>query len=151
MHRSSSLKPRLKLRHGTKHAHFLSYIRFQISLLNSSICRWFCFFLSSLIFQPLLSQGVDIRYFNNLRLNFSVSQKTLCRRARGYLSEESRFYFCSPLISNKFPTAATNLSFFIPIGLHRVANPMLKHLPHSGKNHLLHIQSLLAFILLYFI
>ena len=85
-------------------------------------------------------------YAAYLRSHFSVSQpKTLRSRARGYLSEvrratcpvESHSSFCSP-----FSAAASNLSSSTATGPDKVAYPMLKHLPRSGMNFLLHIFNL---------
>ena len=82
-----------------------------------------------------------------LRCHFSVSQpKTLCSRAKGYLSElrratcavEAYCSFCSPFSS----ATATNLSSFTASGPDKVAYPMLKHLPRSGMDFLLHIFNL---------
>ena len=86
-----------------------------------------------------------------LRSHFSVSQpKALCSRARGYLSElcqatssvGSHSSFCSPFSPAEFLTAASNLSLSTASGPDKVAYPMLKHLPHSGMDFLLHIFNL---------
>ena len=71
-------------------------------------------------------------------------------RARGYLSElrratypeESHLSFCSPFSSAEFLEAATNLSLSTATGPDKVAYPMLKHLPRSGMDFLLHIFNL---------
>ena len=94
--------------------------------------------------------------FNNyLRFHFSVSQpKALCSRATGYLSElcratcpeESYFFFCSPFSPSEFLAAATNLSLSTATGQHKVAYRMLKHLPCSGMDFLLHIFNLSWFL-----
>ena len=90
-------------------------------------------------------------YAAYLRSHFSVSQpRTLCNRARGYLTEhhqamfpvESHSSFCSPFSAVEILAAASNLSSFTAIGLDKVAYPMLKHLPHSGMDFLLHIFNL---------
>ena len=87
-------------------------------------------------------------YAAYLRSHFSVSQpKALCSRARGYLSElrratcpqESHSSFCSPFSSTELLAAASNLSSSTATGPDKVAYPMLKHLPHSGMDFLLHI------------
>ena len=90
-------------------------------------------------------------YAAYLRSHFSVSQpKTLRRRARGYLSEfrratcpaESHSSFCSPFSPTEFLSAASNLSSSTVTGPDKVAYPMLKHLPRSGMDFLLHIFNL---------
>ena len=86
-----------------------------------------------------------------LRSHFSVSQpKVLHSTARGYLSElrratcpvESHSSFCSPFFPAEFLAAASNLSSSTATGPDKVAYPMLKHLPRSGMNFLLHIFNL---------
>ena len=90
-------------------------------------------------------------YAAYLRSHFSVSQpKTLRSRARGYLSElrratcpvESHSSFCSPFTLAEFLAAASNLSSSTATGPDKVAYPMLKHLPRSGMDFLLHIFNL---------
>ena len=90
-------------------------------------------------------------YAAYLRSHFSISQpKALRSRARGYLTElhratcpvESHSSFCSPFSPAEFLAAASNLSSSIATGLDKVAYPMLKHLPHSGMDFLLHIFNL---------
>ena len=90
-------------------------------------------------------------YAAYLRSLFSVSQpKALRSRARGYLTElrratcpvESRSSFCSPFSPAEFLSAASNLTSSTAIGLDKVAYPMLKHLPRSGMEFLLHIFNL---------
>ena len=90
-------------------------------------------------------------YAAYLRSHFSVSQpNTLRSRARGYLSElrratfpeESHSPFCSPFSPAEFFAAASNLSPSTATGLDKVAYPMLKHLPRSGMDLLLHIFNL---------
>ena len=94
---------------------------------------------------PRKSASVYAAY---LQSHFSVSQqKTLRSRARGYLSElrramcpvESHSSFCSPLSPTEFLAAASNLSSSTATGPDKVAYPMLKHLPRSGMDFLLHI------------
>ena len=71
-------------------------------------------------------------------------------RARGYLSElrratcpvESHSSFCSPFTLAKFHAAASNLFSSTAIGPDKIAYPMLKHLPRSGMDFLLHIFNL---------
>ena len=86
-----------------------------------------------------------------LRSHLSVSQpKTLRSRARGYLTELRRatcsveFYssFCSPFSLAEFLAATSNLSSSTATGPDKVAYPMLKHLPRSGMDLLLHIFNL---------
>ena len=90
-------------------------------------------------------------YVAYLRSHFSVSQlKALRSRARGYLSElrramcseESHSSFCSPFSLAEFLAAASNLSSSSATGPDKVAYPMLKHLPRSGMDFLLHIFNL---------
>ena len=90
-------------------------------------------------------------YAAYLRSHFSVSQpKALRRRARGYLTElrratcsvESHSSFCSPFSPAQFHAAASNLSSSTATGPDKVAYPMLKHLPRSGMDFLLHIFNL---------
>ena len=88
---------------------------------------------------------------SHLRSHFSVSQpKALRSRAKGYLSElrqatcpeESHSSFCSSFSPTELLSAASNLSSSIATGPDRVAYPMLKHLPWSGMDFLLHIFNL---------
>ena len=90
-------------------------------------------------------------YAAYLRSHFSVSQpKALRSRARGYLTElrrgtcpvESHSSFCSPFSLAEFLAAASNLSSSTATGPDKVAYPMLKHLPRSGMDFLLHIFNL---------
>ena len=90
-------------------------------------------------------------YAAYLRSHFSFSQpKALPSRARGYLtelhratcSEESHTSFCSPFTPAEFHAAASNLSSSTAIGPDKAAYPMLKHLPRSGMDFLLHIFNL---------
>ena len=90
-------------------------------------------------------------YAAYLRSHFSVSQpKALRSRARGYLTElrratcsvESHSSFCSPFSPAEFLAAASNLSSSTATGPDKVAYPMLKHLPRSSMDFLLHIFNL---------
>ena len=90
-------------------------------------------------------------YAAYLRSHFSISQpKALRSRARGYLSElrrttcpvESHLSFCSPFTLAEFHAAASNLSSSTATGQDKVAYPMLKHLPRSGMDFLLHVFNL---------
>ena len=83
-----------------------------------------------------------------LRSHFSASQpKALRSRATGYLSElrqamcpeEPYLSFCSPFSPAEFFAVATNLFSISATGTDKVAYPVLKHLPRSGMNFLLHI------------
>ena len=90
-------------------------------------------------------------YAAYLRSHFSVSQsKALRSRVKGYLTElrratcsvESHSSFCSPFSPAEFLAAASNLSSSTATGPDKVSYPMLKHLPRSGMNFLLHIFNL---------
>ena len=90
-------------------------------------------------------------YAAYLRSHFSISQpKALRNRARSYLSElrratcpvESHLSFCSPFILAEFHAAASNLSSSTATGPDKVAYPMLKHLPRSDTDFLLHVFNL---------
>ena len=90
-------------------------------------------------------------YAAYLRSHFSVSQpKALRSTARRYLTElcratcsvESHSSFCSPFTLAEFLAAASNLSSSTATGPDKVAYPMLKHLPRSGMDFLLHIFNL---------
>ena len=90
-------------------------------------------------------------YAAYLRSHFSVSQpKALRSRARGYLTKlrrarcpvESHSSYCSPFSPAEFLAAASNLSSSTATGPDKVAYPMLKHLPRSGMDFLLHIFNL---------
>ena len=90
-------------------------------------------------------------YAAYLRSHFSVSQpKALRSRARGYLSElrratcsvESHSSFCFPFSLAEFLATAFNLPSSTATGPDKVAYPMLKHLPRSGMDFLLHIFNL---------
>ena len=99
-------------------------------------------------FSPRESALVYAAY---LRSHFSVSQPKAWRsRARGYLTElrratcsvEFHSSFCSPFSPAEFLAAASNLSSSTATGTNKVAYPMLKHLPRSGMDFLLHIFNL---------
>ena len=90
-------------------------------------------------------------YAAYLRSHFSVSQPKILRsRARDYLSElrratcpeESHSSFCSPFSPAEFLSAASNLSSSTATGPDKVAYSILKHLPCSGMDFLLHIFNL---------
>ena len=90
-------------------------------------------------------------YAAYLRSHFAVSQpKALRSRARSYLTElrratcsvEFHSSFCSPFSPAEFLAAASNLSSSTATGPDKVVYPMLKHLPRSGMDFLLHIFNL---------
>ena len=90
-------------------------------------------------------------YADYLRSHYSVSQpKALRSRARGYLSElrpatcsvESHSSFCSPFSPAEFLAATSNFSSATATGPDKVAYSMVKHLPRSGMDFLLHIFNL---------
>ena len=90
-------------------------------------------------------------YAAYLRSHFSISQpKALHSRARCYLFKlrratcpvESHSSFCSPFTLAEFHAAASNFSSSTATGPDKVAYLMLKHLPHSGMDFLLHIFNL---------
>ena len=107
--------------------------------------------LPLLISQLLFSQGIgfSLRRLPEISL-FRFLPKTLLSRARGYLSElrratcpeESHSSFCSPFSPTELLAAASNLSSSTTTGPDKVAYPMLKHLPRSGMDFLLHIFNL---------
>ena len=104
---------------------------------------------SSLNFPNCSSPGESASFYAAyLRSHFSVSQpKALRSIARGYLTKlhratcpvESHSSFCSPFSPAEFLAAASNLSSSTATGPDKVAYPMLKHLPRSGRDFLLHI------------
>ena len=107
--------------------------------------------LPPLLTSPFLSQGVGFGLHRLPEISLSISQpKTLCSKARGYLSElhqptymeESQLSFCSPFSTVEFLAAASNLSSSTTTGPDKVAYTMLKHLPCSGMDFLLHIFNL---------
>ena len=85
-----------------------------------------------------------------LALLFHLNLMALRSRARGYLSElrratcpvESHSSFCSPFTLAEFLAAASNLSSSTATGPDKVAYLMLKHLPRSDMDFLLHIFNL---------
>ena len=90
-------------------------------------------------------------YAAYLRSHFSVSQpKALRSRAKGYHTKlcqamcpvESRLAFCSSFSPTEFFVAASNLSSSTANGPDKVVYSMLKHLPRSGMDFLLHIFNL---------
>ena len=90
-------------------------------------------------------------FADDLRSHISVCQsKALRSRARGYLSElrqvncpeESHLSFCSPFSPTEFLAAVYKLSSSTATDPDKVVYPMLKHLPRSGMDFLLHIFNL---------
>ena len=90
-------------------------------------------------------------YAAYLRSHFSVSQPKARRsRAKGYLTElhratcpvKSHSSFCSPFSHTECLADASNLSSSTAAGPDKVAYSMLKHLPRSGMDLLLHIFNL---------
>ena len=86
-----------------------------------------------------------------LKSHFSVSQpRSLRHRARSYLNQlrhspcpsNSHSSFCSPLTMEELNAALASLSSSTASGPDRVAYPMLRHLPSSGAEFLLHIFNL---------
>ena len=61
---------------------------------------------------------------------------------RATFPEESRSSFCYPFSPAEFHAAASNLSSSTATDPDKVAYPMLKHLPRSGMDFLLHISNL---------
>ena len=127
-------------------------IKLENCILPSLFYRWLSLSSSSPnfpnSFSPRESASVYAAY---LRSYFSVSQpKTLRSRANDYLSElrratcpdESHSSFCSPFSLAEFLAAASNLSSFTATGPDKVVYPMLKYLPRSGMDFLLHIFNL---------
>ena len=129
-----------------------------LSRLNLTLNLYILFFTLLLAPPPLLTSPncsspteSDFVFADYLRSHFSVSQpKVLRSRARGYLSElrratcpeEFHLFFCSPFSHAKFLAAASNLSLSSATGPNKVAYFMLKHLPRSGMDFLLHIFNL---------
>ena len=146
--------PRPRLRHGRRPA-----LLFHLNLILNLCTLFFALSLALLprlpplltfptVLLPWESASVCSAY---LRSHFSVSQpKALRSRARGYLTElrratcsvEFHSFFCSPFSPAEFLAAASNLSSSTATGPDKVAYPMLKHLPRSGMDFLLHIFNL---------
>ena len=81
-----------------------------------------------------------------LRSHFSISQPkalhSLSEIRRATSPEESHFSFCSLFSPAEFLVAASNLSSSTATGSDKVAYFMLKYLPRSGMDFLLHIFNL---------
>ena len=141
--RQSSPRPWLWLRHGRRLALF-SHLSLTLNLYT------LFFALSLALLPPLLTVLLPASvYAAYLRSHFSVSQPKVLR-SRAYLSElrratcseESHSSFCSPFSFAEFLAAASNLSSSSATGPDKVVYPMLKHLPRSGMDFLLHIFNL---------
>ena len=143
--------PRPRLRHGRRLA-----VLFHPNLTLNLYTLFFVLSLAHLPRLPPLLTSPNYSspkesasvYATYLKSHSSVSQpKALRSRARGYLFElrratclkESYLSFCSPFSLAEFLAAASNLSSFTATGPDKVAYPMLKHLPRSGMNFLVHI------------
>ena len=150
--RQSSLRPRL--RHGRQLA-FLFHPNQTRNLytLFSALSLALLPRLPPLLTSPNCSSPKESAsvYASYLKSHFSISQpKTLSSRARGYFSElrratclvESHLSFRSPFSPIELFAAASNLSSSTTTGSDKVAYPMLKHLPRSGMDFLLHIFNL---------
>ena len=150
--RQSSSRPRL--RHGRRLA-LLSHLGLTLNLYTFSFVLSLALLprLPPLLTSPNCSSPRESAsaYAAYLRSHFSVSQpKALRSRARVYLtelgratcSEESHSCFCSPFSLVEFHAAASNLSSSSATGPDKVSYPMLKHLPGSGMDFLLHIFNL---------
>ena len=121
-----------------------------------SVNSLLCSFADSSSFYPNFPNCSTSRksasiYVTYLRSHFSVSQlKALGSRARGYLSglcratcsEKSHSSFCSPFSPTEFLAPASNPSSSTATGPDKVAYSMLKHLPRSGMDFLLHVFNL---------
>ena len=90
-------------------------------------------------------------YAAYLRYHFFVSQpKAFRSRAKGYFTElrratcpeEYHLSFCSPFSPDEFLAAVSNFSLSTAASPDKVDYPMLKHLPRSGMDFLLHILNL---------
>ena len=139
----SSPKPRR--RHGRRLA-----LLFHLNL-TLNLCTLFFALLLALFpncSSPRESASVYAAY---LISHFSVSQlKAQRSKTKGYLSElrratcpvESHSSFCSPFSPDELFVAISNLSSSTATGPDKVAYPMLKHIPRSGMDFLLHIFNL---------
>ena len=150
------LSPRPRLRHGRRLA-----LLFRPNLTLNLYTLFFALLLAPLPhFLPLLTsptvppnsprESASV-FADYLTSHFSVSQsKALRSRARGYLfelrratcPEESHPSFCSAFSPADLLAAASNLSSSTATGPDKVPHSMLKHLPHSGMDFLLHIFNL---------
>ena len=146
--------PRPRLRHGRRLA-LLFHLGLTLNLCTVSLALSLALLprLPPLLTSPNCSSPRKLAsdYAAYLRSHISISQsKTLRSIARGYLSElrqatcpvEFHSSFCSPFTLAEFHAAASNLSSSTATGPDKVAYPMLKHLPRSGMDFLLHIFNL---------
>ena len=102
-------------------------------------------------FTEVMTSPILAVFADYLRAHFSISQpKALRSRARGYFSElrratwpeESHSSSWSSFCPVEFLAAPSNLSLSTAIGPDKVVYPMLKHLPRSSMDFLLHILNL---------
>ena len=147
--RQSSPKPRL--RHGRRLALLLHpNLTLNLYTLFFALSLALLPRLTSLLISPNCSSPREWAsvYVAFLRSHFSVYQpKALRSRARGYLSElrratcseESHSSICSPFSLAEFLVAVSKLSSSTATCPDKVAYSMLKHLPRSGMDFLLHI------------
>ena len=150
---ASSVTAKAKLRHGRRLAlpSDLNLIP-NLCTLSRSVVGSSSSVSSSPHFTDCSSPSESASVFADyLRSHFSVfPAKTQRSRARGYLSElrratcseKSHSSFCSPFSPDEFLAAASNLYSSTTTGQKKVAYPMLKQLPRSGMDFLLHIFNL---------
>ena len=147
--------PRPRLRYGRRLALLFHPIHNQkLYTLFSALSLALLPRLPPLLISPtVLLPGNRLRsvYAAYLRSHFSVSQPKILRsRAIGYLSElcpatcpeESHSSFCSPFSPTELLAAASYLFPSTATGPDKVAYSMLKNLPRSGMDFLLHIFNL---------
>ena len=147
LHVPRQSSPRPKLKHGRRLA-----LLFRPNLTLNLYTLFFVLSLAHLPRLPPLPTSVTVLPpGNRLRsmplTSFPFQSKALHSRARGYLSElrratcpeESHSSFCSSFSPTEFLAAASNLSSSSATGPDKVAYPILKHLPRSGMDFLLHI------------
>ena len=136
--------PRPRRRHGRRLA-----LLFHLNLILNLYILFFALSLAHLPRLPSLLTSPTVLLPGN-RLRSMPLTCALHSRARGYLTElrratcpeESHSSFCSPFTLAEFHAAASNLSSSTATGPDKVAYPMLKHLPRSGMDLLLHIFNL---------
>ena len=138
--------PRPRLRHGEA-----TCSSFLPKSNPKSVCSLFHSVAGSSSSSPNFPNCSSPREFALFFVNYLGSLFSVSSGARGYLSElcqatcpeESHLFFCLPFSPAEFLAAASKLSSSTATGPEKVAYPMLKHLPHSGMNFLLHIFNLL--------
>ena len=145
--------PRPRLRHGRRitllfHPNQIQKLYTLFFALSLALLPRLPPLLTPNCFSPRESASVYAAY---LRSHFSVSQsKALRSRVRDYLSElrratcleESHSSFCSPFFPAKFLATAPNIFSSTATGQDKDAYAMLKHLPRTGLDFLLHIFNL---------